>query len=141
MDALDLFTSFDGRIGRKIFWLATAAIAGIEFVVLLVAIAMGDLLAEGVVLIFLYPQFVVSIKRAHDRDMPAWMVSAFFAFSVVRDALMFLGWDLMNVDSDPATLAINVAYAVYGLAILFELGFRRGTAGPNRHGPDPLGGH
>ncbi|HWW34998.1 MAG TPA: DUF805 domain-containing protein [Xanthobacteraceae bacterium] len=27
---------------------------------------------------------------------------------------------------------------VIGLAVLIELGFRRGTPGPNRYGPDPL---
>jgi uncharacterized membrane protein YhaH (DUF805 family) len=29
--------------------------------------------------------------------------------------------------------------AFVGLAFLVELGFRRGTPGPNEHGPDPLG--
>jgi len=30
---------------------------------------------------------------------------------------------------------------VFGLALLVELGFRRGTAGPNQYGPDPLATH
>jgi len=140
MTWLNQFISFDGRIGRKTFWIASLEIAAAEVVTLIAAVLSGsDLLAEGVVLIFLYPQFVIAIKRAHDRDLPSWIVIGFFAFSVLRDALIFLGWDLIDVDRDSFTLGFNIVYAVYGMALLFELGFRRGSAGANRYGPDPLG--
>jgi hypothetical protein len=36
------------------------------------------------------------------------------------------------------SLAIAVPFTVFGLALLIELGFRRGTIGPNPNGPDPL---
>jgi uncharacterized membrane protein YhaH (DUF805 family) len=36
------------------------------------------------------------------------------------------------------SLAIAVPFTVVGLALLVELGFRRGTVGPNQYGPDPL---
>jgi uncharacterized membrane protein YhaH (DUF805 family) len=36
------------------------------------------------------------------------------------------------------SLAIVVPYGVFALALLVELGFRRGTVGPNQYGPDPL---
>jgi len=35
---------------------------------------------------------------------------------------------------------LGLCTIVIGLAFLFELGFRRGTAGENRFGPDPLRG-
>jgi hypothetical protein len=35
-------------------------------------------------------------------------------------------------------LAVEVPVAVLGLVLLVELGFRRGTVGPNPNGPDPL---
>jgi uncharacterized membrane protein YhaH (DUF805 family) len=35
-------------------------------------------------------------------------------------------------------LAILIPYLVFGLALTIDLGFRRGTVGPNRYGPDPL---
>ena len=49
-----------------------------------------------------------------------------------------LGWG--GPDEAPSTLALMIAvpFTVLGLALLFELGFRRGTQGPNPYGPDPL---
>jgi len=36
------------------------------------------------------------------------------------------------------SLAIAVPFAVFFLALLVELGFRKGTPGANQYGPDPL---
>ncbi len=140
MNWIELFTGFAGRIGRKTFWIGTGIIAAAEFVALFVALSLGDRPAEGVLLVFLYPQFAIAVKRGHDRNFPAWIVSGFFAFSLLRDVLFFLGWDLIDVARDPFVLAINVVFAIYGIAMLIELGFRRGSPGANRYGPDPLGG-
>jgi uncharacterized membrane protein YhaH (DUF805 family) len=139
MNWIDLFISFDGRIGRKWFWIGTGAIAAAEFVGLIVALYAGDVPAEGVLLLFLYPQFAVAVKRGHDRNFPTWVVGGFFAFSLLRDILIFLGWDLIDVERDPVVLGLNIAFAAYGIAMLIELGFRRGTPGANHYGPDPIG--
>jgi uncharacterized membrane protein YhaH (DUF805 family) len=37
-----------------------------------------------------------------------------------------------------ASLLIAVPFAILGVALLVELGFRKGTPGPNQYGPDPL---
>jgi uncharacterized membrane protein YhaH (DUF805 family) len=34
---------------------------------------------------------------------------------------------------------VVILLGIFGLAFLVELGFRKGTTGPNRYGPDPLG--
>ena len=34
--------------------------------------------------------------------------------------------------------AFAISLVVLGLALIIDLGFRRGTVGPNRYGPDPL---
>jgi len=49
---------------------------------------------------------------------------------------------LAGVDDQPSTLELVFAipFTVFGLALLFELGFRKGTSGPNQYGPDPLAG-
>jgi uncharacterized membrane protein YhaH (DUF805 family) len=39
------------------------------------------------------------------------------------------------------SLAIMVPYLVFVVALVIELGFRRGTIGPNQYGPDPLATH
>ena len=41
--------------------------------------------------------------------------------------------DLSFVHSDSI-----LPYLLLGLALLVELGFRKGTTGPNQYGPDPL---
>jgi uncharacterized membrane protein YhaH (DUF805 family) len=40
--------------------------------------------------------------------------------------------------SNILALATMIPFAVFGVALLVELGFRRGTVGPNTYGPDPL---
>ena len=50
------------------------------------------------------------------------------------------------INPDPSVFSLRPLFAimfvlivgVIGLAVLIELGFRRGTPGPNRYGPDPL---
>jgi uncharacterized membrane protein YhaH (DUF805 family) len=71
--------------------------------------------------------------------MPLWLIGAFFAAGVLLDLLTVLG--LAGTDDAPSliSLVIAVPFTVFGLALLVELGLRKGTTGPNRYGPDPLG--
>ncbi|SRR5579883_1182125 len=140
MDWLYLFNSFDGRISRKTFWFAIVALTGAEIVGHLAAEAIqGDRLSAIVDLAFTYPEFAVTAKRAHDRNMPLWLLGIFFGASVFLDLLTVLG--LAGTDEQPSllSLAIAIPFTVFGIALLIELGFRRGTPGPNPYGPDPLG--
>ncbi len=139
MDWLYLFNSFHGRIGRQTFWIAFAIVIAAELVCHAVAERLqGDRLSAIVDLAFTYPEFAVTIKRAHDRDMPNWVLIAFFSAGALLDLLMVLG--LAGTDEHPSliSLAIALPFTVIGLALLAELGFRKGTAGPNQYGPDPL---
>jgi uncharacterized membrane protein YhaH (DUF805 family) len=47
---------------------------------------------------------------------------------------------MTGTEEDPSivSLVIALAFTVMGLALLVELGFRKGTPGPNQYGPDPL---
>jgi uncharacterized membrane protein YhaH (DUF805 family) len=70
------FGNFDGRIGRKTFWLTSISIFAAEIIAafvgaLIIALLSGDLEAkagdrwiDAVFLIFLYPQFIIDAKRA-----------------------------------------------------------------------------
>jgi uncharacterized membrane protein YhaH (DUF805 family) len=42
--------------------------------------------------------------------------------------------------ANPINSLILVPFAFLGVVLIVELGFRRGTNGPNRFGPDPLSG-
>jgi uncharacterized membrane protein YhaH (DUF805 family) len=139
MNWLFLFNSFHGRIGRQPFWFAliltiVAQLAGQAIADQL----QGDRLSAIVDLVFTYPQFAVTIKRAHDRNMPDWVLIAFFAANAFLDLLVVL--DLAGTSEHPnlLSLAVAIPLTVVGVALLVELGFRKGTQGPNQYGPDPL---
>jgi uncharacterized membrane protein YhaH (DUF805 family) len=159
MNLIDLYCSFDGRIGRKTYWIATAAIAAVGSVVVAVmgavsfmaGVVNGLWVLDIVVLIFLYPQFVVAAKRGHDRNISIWIVGIVFVVTLIPNALNTLfgwaglnpyddlfAWEFPNPYHEPLTFVAKIAYLVLDIAMLIELGFRRGTAGPNRYGPDPF---
>jgi uncharacterized membrane protein YhaH (DUF805 family) len=139
MDWLYLLDGFHGRISRRTFWIAMGVIALANYLACYAAeYFQGDQLNAIVDLVFTYPEFAIAVKRGNDRDWPLWPIAIFFASSVLLDLFSVLG--LAGTDEAPSMLAFAVAvpFSVLGLALLIELGFRRGTVGPNRHGPDPL---
>jgi uncharacterized membrane protein YhaH (DUF805 family) len=139
MDWAYLLNSFDGRIGRKTFWIAMAAVTVAEIFGHLIAEQIeGDRLSAIVDLAFTYPEFAIAVKRGHDRNLPLWLLIVFFIAGAVLDLLTVLGWS--GTDEAPSMLSLLIAlpFTVLGVALLVELGFRKGTVGPNQHGPDPL---
>jgi len=150
-----LFT-YTGRINRAKYWLALAIYLAIT--VLLIAIglimfgssllAIGDeetddivvgLLSRGIgftliVLVVYIPMvisgFMIGIKRLHDRDKSGWWLLVFY---VLPGVLNMIGESLAA-----GGLIFSLASLAVSLWALVELGFLRGTAGPNRYGPDPL---
>ena len=140
MDWAYLFTGFDGRIGRQTFWIGIAALTVAEiFGHILAEEIQGDRLSAIVDLAYAYPEFAVAAKRGQDRNMPLWLIGAFFAAGVLLDLLTVVG--LAGTDDAPSTISLIIAvpFTVFGVALLVELGLRKGTTGPNRYGPDPLG--
>ena len=74
------------------------------------AMAMPSVPMLIVYVIFLYPWLALYAKRWHDRGKSGW-------------------WSLI--------VLVPILGAIW---ILVELGFLRGTEGPNQYGPDPLAG-
>jgi uncharacterized membrane protein YhaH (DUF805 family) len=139
MDWAYLLNSFHGRIGRQSFWIAMVALTVAElFGHALAEAIQGDRLSAIVDLAFTYPEFAVAVKRGHDRNMPLWLLIVFFSAGAVLDLLTVL--EMTGTEEDPGivSLVIALAFTVMGLALLVELGFRKGTPGPNQYGPDPL---
>jgi uncharacterized membrane protein YhaH (DUF805 family) len=132
MDWKYLFTSFEGRINRKPFWLSLLALFIVEWILMLVlglvlgTSMMGNIdpnmppdqaaamATKGMIpviivsLLFLYPALAIYAKRWHDRGKSGW-------------------WTL-----------IGLVPIIGGIWLLVELGFLRGTEGPNQYGNDPV---
>jgi uncharacterized membrane protein YhaH (DUF805 family) len=153
MEWIYFFGNLDGRIGRKTFWIASIAVLVTEFIIAAIAAvitklfvngAAGQTAADVVMLLFLLPQFVIAVKRAHDRNIPTWIVSAWLVLLATTDVLDLFGWLPTRINLNVFSLANILLFAytmvagIVSLALLIELCFRRGTNGPNRYGPDPL---
>jgi uncharacterized membrane protein YhaH (DUF805 family) len=136
MDLVYLLTSVHGRISREAFW--------IGFIVVVVAEVAGHWLAEEIQgaqlssivgLALNYPEFALAVKRANDRDLPTWLTALYFIGDSVLGFLSLEGFG----SSDLVAVA-SLLWIAYQLALIADLGFGRGTAGPNRFGPDPMAG-
>jgi uncharacterized membrane protein YhaH (DUF805 family) len=147
MDIGYLYTSFEGRINRAKYWLATIILVVAIFIVMFVvgfvlgmSIDPSDIKFKAVVfvfqLIFLYPSAAVMVKRLHDRNRPGYF-AAFMLVPVITDMIGITG-DVLNMNALYYLLSlITLAVAVW---FFVELGCLRGTIGDNQYGPDPLAG-
>lgn len=117
MDWGKFLLSLNGRIGRKAFWLFTAAL----IVIYVIAGVAGGVSVDAstgmpgyaawfwiLMLLLIWPSIAVQAKRWHDQDRSAW-------------------WIL-----------INFVPVVGGLIALVMCGFIAGTPGPNRFGEGPM---
>ena len=115
MDWRYLFTSLEGRIGRQSYWMGVLAMAVIGVVASLLDVMLGTMndYGYGIIsglagLVMIYPAIVLYAKRWHDRNKSGW-------------------WSL-----------IGIIPVIGGIWMLIELGFLKGTTGPNEYGPEPV---
>jgi uncharacterized membrane protein YhaH (DUF805 family) len=112
MDLQDLYFSAHGRLGRRLYCLASLPLIGLGFLAD-VPMTISQSPAALLVTALLYlastvPAGVLTTKRLHDRDRSGWF---------------------MLVGGIPL---------VGTLWLLIDLTLLPGTPGPNRFGPDPL---
>jgi uncharacterized membrane protein YhaH (DUF805 family) len=150
MDFAYLYTSFEGRINRKPYWLGLIALIIVMIVVLFAVNLLigGSLLFPDtrtrlvtfvLQLLFLYPSAALMVKRLHDRNRPSYF-AAFLLVPVIIKALT----DLMGMSGDPMSqnaldYLLNIIIFAVSIWFFIELGCLRGTVGSNQYGPDPLG--
>lgn len=160
MDFKNLFTNFNGRIGRQSFWIGTiSTIVASLILQFIVSSVLGVGMMEYysskaawaqliVLLIIAYPVTALMAKRLNDRDRPSWMKWVFWAPTVLSVLLGLTGAGYSMTDMGgvmvpaPSTLmtVLSLLSMAVGLWALVELGILRGTQGPNQHGPDPVAG-
>ncbi len=84
----------------------------------------------------------VSVKRLHDRDRTGWWIAVVYLAIIVAVVLGVATLMQPEGQREPLNaIAVSAVFAVLCLMIwmFIEIGFLKGTQGPNRFGPDPLG--
>jgi uncharacterized membrane protein YhaH (DUF805 family) len=133
INAVELYGSWEGRIGRLVHALA---IGGILLVALLLKKLIGALLADPfnahqmVSLILLYPSWVVSVKRAHDLGKSGQWVCGWYV-AVIVGAVM-LGAALL-VPGVAVVGGLLIIAAFWNLIV--RLFLHQGHVGTNQFGP------
>jgi len=100
-----------------------------------------------VYLLVFYMGLAVTAKRLHDRNKSAWWIIIFIVIPLIL-SWVGLANTLAMMSASNATLPpanplmtvlrlVSLGLTLWGFVELYCL---RGTAGPNRYGPDPLAG-
>jgi uncharacterized membrane protein YhaH (DUF805 family) len=157
MEFTHLFTSLEGRINRAKWWAGEF----ILFVVFSILALIGDQTTNGqtiseLIWIILYlPAYPLAAKRFQDRNkpgrtalygyIPSVIAAGLLSFGPVRDIprtvelaigdlVVSFNWNANILGSICFIILISIV-----VWFMIELGMRKGTLGPNRFGPDPLG--
>lgn len=145
-----LFMTVAGRIGRKQYWIGSILlfVAAIVLVTIMAtaggvgALSRADGGSSGVMtlitILILAASVPLVVKRLQDRNKSphyAWLLYGPAIISTVGDVA-----GLTGTPTAPNTLgyALSLVSLIIGLWFFIELGFLRGTAGPNGYGPDPV---
>lgn len=153
MDFQNLFLSSNGRVSRKTWWMGTlvliVASIVLYFVIGLVGLGMttayGPLIAY---LILVYPAYNLGVKRRHDRDNSGMDYKVLMVLSALTTLLQAFGIGYSRTDLGNGFVAmvpdtwmsiVQLAVGIFAIYVLVQLGFLRGTLGPNSYGADPVG--
>ena len=129
------YCCFKGRASRSEFWWFCLFTLIMNFVVALLGSllpTLGSIISAVQALWLLLPTVGVTTRRLHDRNFSGWWQALPLAAALPAIAGAVLEANLLLVLAGCAA-----GLASLGLLIFYAL---KGTAGPNRYGPDPLDG-
>jgi uncharacterized membrane protein YhaH (DUF805 family) len=163
MTLTQLLFSFKGRINRKPWWVASLAAGFTASLLTAILEALAHSSGETIInpvthtfeptgilglaisvigLVNAWIAFALSVKRLHDRDRTGWWLLWQILIIVVAVILIMVA---ITVPEEQGLLwyalaaaAILAAFAI-SVWLFVQIGFLKGTEGPNRFGPDPLG--
>jgi uncharacterized membrane protein YhaH (DUF805 family) len=151
-DWKDVFLGFSGRINRAKFWLCFVMYQlFIQVWIYLVSNVwrQGHFLLTVMLVIALMPAVSIGVKRLHDRAKSGWWLLLYYLAPAL---LLWLGTegpvDFMPLGAllNPATFGIldkwgggqaALVSILLNVIALVDLGFLRGTRGPNKYGNEP----
>jgi uncharacterized membrane protein YhaH (DUF805 family) len=145
-----LWFSFQGRASRSDFWVRFVFLAIVTMIVAYLVDAATNasgLLVDLWQLVLLWPTFALGVKRFHDRDRSGrgfvFLELAQLALLLVAVAAAATIEQARLAGYQPPALyavlmfAASIAMLALAIYLLVVVGFRKGTPGPNRFGPDP----
>lgn len=147
MTLSDYLFSPHGRLNRAKYWIYVVVSFAIMTVLVAVVslfwarqlydprggFAFPPLVGFGLVyLVLLIVGIFVGIKRLHDRDKSGWWLLLFYLVPIV------CSWISAILSRNGIGALFALASLIVSIWTLVELGFLRGTAGPNHYGEDPL---
>ncbi|HWM32037.1 MAG TPA: DUF805 domain-containing protein [Methyloceanibacter sp.] len=161
IDLKHFLFSFNGRIGRRYWWFGSLAVAFLAGMANSLMEIMAKTSGHGTIdpttqefvpsapyvvailtlgLFNLWISCAIAAKRLHDRDRTGWwLVLPLIAISAAFAAIAWAS----NLPEDQSTpyfvvgIAILLTAMAIGIWLTIELGFLKGTQGPNRFGADP----
>jgi uncharacterized membrane protein YhaH (DUF805 family) len=150
MELLSRLFSFEGRVSRKYFWLVYLVYAIYFGVIMAVSesvdyLRFNDIFVLGAMTPAALIVLFAMIKRLHDRDRGTVWLGIFFLlpFAIMFGFFFLLLFLRQSGRVPEETSHIADMIMIVPINVLFwwgfiEIGFLKGTKGPNRFGPDPL---
>jgi uncharacterized membrane protein YhaH (DUF805 family) len=150
MDFGYLYTSFEGRINRKPYWIGLIVLIIIMMVIIFGAsfLLIGSIVEPTfqtrlvtfvLQLLFLYPSTALMVKRLHDRNRPSYWAAFILVPMVLKSLTDMMGMTGDALHQNALDYLLNIIVFVVSIWFFIELGCLRGTVGSNQYGPDPLG--
>jgi uncharacterized membrane protein YhaH (DUF805 family) len=137
MDRILPYFAFRGRTNRQRYWLTVLAIYGLTLAGMMVGYMVpfiGLVVAPLVMLAGMWAGLAVAARRLHDRNKSAWWLLVMYAPMILLTAMSRIA----SASSPEAGFGFALFSLPFVIWVLVELGLLKGTAGPNRFGPDPL---
>ena len=141
---LHALTGFRGRIGRRVFWIGLLILLGVEFVLSLSFVGImrptgatqGEVAALWLGLaILVWGSAALIVKRLHDLGKSALWYPLYGIAPVLAYKLGVAFSSNISNELNPAQMGFWLLSLALWIFAIVELGFRKGTAGPNRYDP------
>ncbi|EDP57500.1 DUF805 domain-containing protein [Vibrio sp. AND4] len=139
MSIKELLFSFQGRIGRKTYW-----VWNIIYYILILGFGAGIsklfpqfsyILLPVFLLMLLIPDLAITTKRWHDRDKSIYWLALNIPLIIGRVATPMTD-PMAQAPSIPQMMMTSISL-ICGIWILVECGLLKGTSGQNKYGPEP----
>ncbi|MDN2480065.1 DUF805 domain-containing protein [Vibrio agarivorans] len=136
----ELLFSFQGRVGRKTFWLWNVvyylSIFGFAIGINTLFPSLAHLLLPAFLLLVLIPDLAITAKRWHDRNRPTWFL--LLNIPLVIGRLAVPAGEMAASQPTLVQTLVSFGALVCGLWIFVECGLMKGTDGANQYGQDPV---